>query len=342
VNLIVEVAGCPTVCRHCWAQGTSYGEMPVDDAAFVLDAAAEICVSNGRRFDAYPMHEVAAHSRAADILRLFADRVGADQFEPLSTTGVPIATREDWRDVLGTAAELGTTTVWVALHGAPVEHDRVVIRIGGYEETREAVRRIHAAGLRAGCNIFVTKANLNAFDEFADAVKRLELDETAWEPAMFFPTRRGRRYGTLHPELADLEPVAQRVAQWTSFWRRAWADLPALAEAAWVRKAVTASWPADAQATDAIRLVCRPNLDVHSGTAGLYGTRHGNLRRDDPAAVLERGLAHGAVGDDVLFFGCQTIPPVDELADRVGDPGGREIHFHPVSVRNRWLHRMAA
>jgi hypothetical protein len=339
---MVEVAGCPTVCRHCWAQGTSYGEMPYDDAAFVLDVAGELCASNGLSFAAYPMHEVAAHSRAADVLRLFADRVGANEFEPLSTTGVPLAMREDWRDVLSTAAELGTTTVWVALHGAPQEHDRVAIRSRAYEETREAVRRIHAAGLRAGCNVFVTKGNLAAVDELTDAVDRLELDETSWEPAVFYPTRRGRLYGALHPELADLEPVAARVARSTSLWRRAWADLPALAEAAWVRKVATGSWPADPPGPKPIRLVCRPNLDLHSGTAGLYGRRHGNLRLDHTAAVLERGLAEGAVTDDVLFFGVREVPAVDELAARFGDPDGGEVHFTPASVRNRWLDRMAS
>jgi hypothetical protein len=38
--LCMEVAGCPTVCRHCWAQGTGYGMMPLADIAWVLEAAA--------------------------------------------------------------------------------------------------------------------------------------------------------------------------------------------------------------------------------------------------------------------------------------------------------------
>ena len=31
--LWMEVAGCPTVCEHCWAQGVGYGMMPLDDIA---------------------------------------------------------------------------------------------------------------------------------------------------------------------------------------------------------------------------------------------------------------------------------------------------------------------
>lgn len=124
--LQVEVVGCPTVCRHCWAQGVPYQAMPVDDVALVLEQAHRFCDDHGLGLGAYPMHEVAAHPRAAELLRLFADHVGAAEFEPLSTTGVPLAVREDWQQVLAAAAGLGTTTVWVAFHGLGVEHDRPI------------------------------------------------------------------------------------------------------------------------------------------------------------------------------------------------------------------------
>ena len=93
--LTVEVVGCPTICRHCWAKGTGYQAMPVGDIAFVLEQAHRFCEEHGLGFSAYPMHEVAAHPQAAAILRLFADHVGAAEFQPLTTTGVPLATRPE-------------------------------------------------------------------------------------------------------------------------------------------------------------------------------------------------------------------------------------------------------
>ena len=110
--LDVEVVGCPTVCRHCWAQGVGYQAMPVADVAFVLEQAHRFCDEHGLAFGAYPMHEVAWHPQATAILQLFADHVGALEFEPLTTTGVPLATRPDWAELLTAAAQLGTTTVW--------------------------------------------------------------------------------------------------------------------------------------------------------------------------------------------------------------------------------------
>ena len=146
LELQVEVVGCPTICRHCWAQGVPYPAMPVHDVAWVLEQAHRFCDDHGLGFGAYPMHELAAHPQAAELLRLFADHVGAAEFEPLVTTGVPLAVRQDWQQLLAAAAALGTTTVWVAFHGLGVEHDRQVNRPGAYAETCLAIQRAHAVG----------------------------------------------------------------------------------------------------------------------------------------------------------------------------------------------------
>ncbi len=62
--LQVEVVGCPTVCRHCWAQGAPYQAMPVDKVAWVLEQAHRFCDDHGLGFGAYPMHELAARQPA--------------------------------------------------------------------------------------------------------------------------------------------------------------------------------------------------------------------------------------------------------------------------------------
>jgi len=74
--LCMEVAGCPTVCRHCWAQGTGYGMMPLADIEWVLESAHRFCDGRGLGFDAYPMHELAAHPDAARLFGLFNSHSG--------------------------------------------------------------------------------------------------------------------------------------------------------------------------------------------------------------------------------------------------------------------------
>jgi MoaA/NifB/PqqE/SkfB family radical SAM enzyme len=122
---------------------------------------------------------------------LFADHVGAAEFEPLSTTGVPLAVREDWRELLAAAAELGTTTVWMAFHDVGIEHDRQVNCPGAWAETCLAVQRVHAAGLRAGANMFLTTANIPQVERLLGVLQRLQLDGMVWEPAIYYPNAAG-------------------------------------------------------------------------------------------------------------------------------------------------------
>lgn len=344
--LCIEAVGCPTVCRHCWAQGTPYGAMPVGDIAWVLERAQRFCEDRGLAFDAYPMHELAAHPDAARLFGLFNEHSASGRsgtmFEPWPTTGVPLAIREDWRDVLGAAADTGTTTLWVAFHGVGEEHDLQVNRCGAFAETCLAVERIRAAGLSVGCNVFLTTANLPQLGVLVETVRRLPINAgMCWQVVGFLPTSRSRRNERVRPTPADLLPVAGQVLDLVPpHWHAWWADLDAHTEAAYVRRAIAGEWPASPERPEAeLALVCRPNLDVHAGLAGLYRERHGNLRTDGVEVVLNRALAHGYRPDDALWFSLDPLPAAAELAARHGDPAGLRVHPWAQSVRYLWLDR---
>jgi hypothetical protein len=345
LDLQVEVVGCPTVCRHCWAQGIPYPAMPVDDIAWVLEQAHRFCDDHGLGFGAYPMHELAAHPQAAEVLQRFADHVGAAQFEPLATTGVPLAVRQDWPELLAAAASLGTTTVWVAFHGLGVEHDRQVNRPGAFAETCLAIQRVHAVGLRAGANAFVTTANAGRAERLLETLQRLGVEEMAWEPATFYPTPRGRRNEPLRPRPKDLLALADRIRQLSLFHAAAWANLEAHTEAAWLAQALAGDWPSQLAQVEpragsqGLPLVCRPGLNVHAGVAGRYRERHGNLRSDGAQAVLGRALEQGGRSIDAVWFGPDRLPAVEELAARYGDRTREGVHFTETSVRYLWLDR---
>jgi hypothetical protein len=341
--LCMEVAGCPTVCRHCWAQGTGYGMMPLADIEWVLDEAHRFCDGRGVAFDAYPMHEVAAHPDAARLFGLFNSHSGTvsggTMFEPLTTTGVPLATRDDWLTVLKAAADTGTLNIWTAFHGAGEVHGRQVNRRGAFAETCRGAEHARAAGLSVGCNVFLTTASLPQLDELAATLPLIGVHAMSIETASFLPTPRSRRNEPLRPTLADLLPAAGRIADLTAGPER-WASLETRTEAAYVSQALAGDWPEAPDRTPGeLALVCRPDLDVYSGLAGLYRIRHGNLRRDGVATVLGRALAHGRQSDDELWFGPGALPAPDELAARHGDAAGQGVHLWPESVRYLWLDR---
>jgi hypothetical protein len=235
--------------------------------------------------------------------------------------------------------------VWVAFHGLGVEHDRQVNRPGTFVEMCLAVRRVHAVGLRVGANVFVTMANAGQAERLLEALERLGVDEVAWEPAIYYPTPRGRRTERLRPRPSELLPLADRICQLSPFHGEAWANLGACTEAAWVARALAGDWPPQLaeleprQGDQGLPLVCRPGLELHTGVAGRYHQRHGSLRTDDARAVLGRALEQGGRSIDAVWFGPDRLPAVGELAARYGDRTGQGVHFTETSVRYLWLDR---
>jgi hypothetical protein len=347
VILYVEVAGCPTICQHCWAQGIPYPAMPLADIMYVLEQASAACAASGVSFSAYPMHEVAAHPEASAVLRLFnrypgdpALDEGRPMYEPFTTTGVPLALRPDWEAVLATCRELGTTVAWPAVHGRDETHDRMVHRAGAYRETLLGIDRARAAGLEVGCNVFLTRDNLAQFDALVADLLAHGVAQFAVEVATYLPTARSRRYEALRPTRQDLLPLVERVRSLPGpfFHCEEWLDLAAHTEAAYVRRALDGEWPAaTAPVWEGLYLVCRPNLDLYWGVAGRYGRRYGNLRREDAQRVFQAALADGGDSEDALWFALDPIPTVRELAERYGDPAGDRVHLWEESPRRRWL-----
>jgi hypothetical protein len=121
-------------------------------------------------------------------------------------------------------------------------------------------------------------------------------------------------------------------------WKRQWANLEAHTEAAYVREAPAHQGAIrDSGANDEIGLVCRRNLDVYIGKAGLYGTRLGNLKVEGIEQVFGKAIEHGPCPDEALYFATDCYPSFIELARRFGDPQGLQVHFSPESMRYRWL-----
>jgi hypothetical protein len=320
--------------------------MPLAAIEYVLEQASAACAAAGRSFSAFPMHEVAAHPQAPEVLRLFARYPGdpsldegRPMFQPFSTTGVPLALRDDWEDVLATCRELGTTVVWPAVHGWGETHDRMVHRTGAYQETLLGIDRMRAAGMEVGCNVFLTRENAGELDAMVADLLAHGVTQFAIEVATYLPTARSRRFEALRPTLVDLLPLVERIQALPGpfFHCEEWLNLSDYTEAAHVRRALTGAWPPPDPVRDELSLVCRPNLDLFWGVPRRYRRRFGNLRREDAQQVLRAALTDGGGSEDTNWFDLDPIPDVREMAERYGDPRGDHIHLWAESLRRRWL-----
>jgi len=338
----LEVVGCPTICRHCWAQGVPYQAMPLEDIRHVLQQARGFCETHDYTFNSYPMHEVAAHPEALEVLRLFQEFVtpGEKFVDPLATTGVPIATRDDWSDLLDGLREQRITTLWLAFHGVGEVHDRAVHRSGAYGETLLAAQRAREKGFKVGGNVFITKESSAQVDELAEQLDSLGIGAW-WGVASYSPVARLRQHEPSRPHLDELLPISEKLAGLSPVNSDFWLNLAACTEAAYAGNAL-ANGGFDYYHRNINRIVVRPSLDVHSGDARLYGPGHGNLRRDDPMQVFAAALAHGSIGDDTLHYGNRALPDLHTLAEKVGDAHGQCVYPDGSSMRYRWLDKFIA
>ncbi len=339
IGMHIEVMGCPTTCQHCWAVGRPYQAMPLDDIAWILHEVRRFCDAHHLTVDGYPMHEVAAHPQASQVMRLFHDLWNVVE-NPVPTTGVPLATRNDWREFLETLLSLGTSTLWFAFHGVGEVHDRAVLREGAYRESLRAIALTRQTEMIAGCNLFVTKENVHQFDQLVTDLQQAGIQEIIPCLYGFLPNARGRYSEPLRPEWQDVQPLVEKLdaIPETAFWRRFWQELPQQHTESWyVQQALAGTWPDEEKIPLRIWLVCRLNLDVYRGFAGQYVKLYGNLRRDGVDQVLDRAVADGVSSHDELWFPGEQLLPVQELAARFGDAQGQRIHDHSVSIRYWWL-----
>ena len=132
----------------------------------------------------------------------------------------------------------------------------------------------------------------------------------------------------------------------TVYGEMQWGHLEDYTEAAWIRRALNGEWEAAyhpfeiAQTSgipDGPNLVCRANFDVHTGGAGLYGQRHGNLKTDGIAPTLRKAIEYEPRSTDYLHGFIEPMPPIEELAEHYGDPQGQRVYFEAASIRYRWL-----
>ena len=340
LHMHVEVMGCPTICQHCWAVGRPYQAMPLEEIDWVLREVRRFCDAHSLGVDGYPMHEFAAHPQAAQVMKLFHDLWGVVE-EPIPTTGVPLATRDDWREFLETLRSLGTSKLWFAFHGADEIHDRAVVREGAYRESLHAIELAREAGMRAGCNLFLTTENIHQFDQMVAELRHAGVQEIAPEIYSFLPNVRGHHSEPLRPEWQDVEPIVEKLdsISETALWRGFWHELPDKHTESWyIRQALEGTWPEE-PTYRLISLVCRPNLDIYRGVAGQYLKRYGNLHRDGVDYVLSRAVTDGALSDNEIWLTSEQMLPIQELATRFGNPHSQRIHMHAASIHRWWLER---
>jgi hypothetical protein len=339
LSLWVETSGCAGTCKHCVASGHPYPSTPLRSLERVLEEADRFCRAEGLKLNACPIHDVLTHEDALKVMQLFSHYC-PKVFEPLTTPGPLLAMRSDWEEILGGAKQLGTTVIWFALHGIGEVHDRAVGRNGAFAETVVAIGRATQVGLGCGANVFFSVENVQQVPEMVGFC-RVHLGQVWYGIAGYVPTPRLREYERSRPTLAQLLPFAEMVTEAAGSWTGIWPELEKHTEAWYVQQALSTgqseeAWT-DSTIPGEINLLCRGNLDLHTGYQGMPGPLHGNLLDGDAQAAFRRAAAVGHLSVEQVCFAGRRFPAVPELAAGWGDAKGQKLHTSGKSVYLGWL-----
>jgi hypothetical protein len=330
----IQISGCPTACMHCYANGGYKSFMPFEDFKWVFDNAVDYFEKNNMKFSPNLFHEMYAHPDIAKIqpmVNKYCISGGKTNFDPATTTGVPFAIRDDWREIMSVMKDIGIKFFWFTFHGLGEKHDRMVNRVGAFEETCLAVKRAKEMGFEWGCNVMLYKHTIEDAGELLKVFDDLGIDRgSSWDPIYYYPLHRVRKLEELRPELSDVLRVSDLLAEKSRWNGAAWANPSAYTESSLYAKAVksTSEFKKLPETGSLVNLVCTEGMDVYSGHGNILKNYYGNLKRDGVSQVLDKAIKEPKDKYRLsIYFERDSYLPIEELASKVGDPDGQKIYL---------------
>ena len=177
LGVMVDMAGCPNRCRHCWLSAHKNGNISVDD---FRDIAAAF--KNWRDESGEGIRELGFFSwwREPDYRDDYRDLWGLEQ--ELSSPGRAqrFELHSVWRlardeSYAKWAATLPPKVCQITFFGMEENTDWGTRRKGAYRDNLIASERLIAAGIAPRWQLFITKRCINELDDFTRLMYELDL-----------------------------------------------------------------------------------------------------------------------------------------------------------------------
>lgn len=350
VFLQINSSGCLTKCQHCWAQSKPFEHMALSDVVEILSKMKEY-LAGRPEFDLmpFPMFEELAHPETVAQMKLFR-KYGMTN-EAMATSGIALAVRPDWKEILDSIKELEIPCVVLSFHGLGATHDRAVSRKGAFEELKLALERIRSAGIDIQFNVFITKDNI---DEIPKLINEVIVPDNAHEWivicfARYNATSRGRKYEQIRADYADVEKISSTLAIYCGDGETApdekkfLSEIKAYTEAELVKQALSLSYEERKKYKpgfmNGIWLVADQNFDLYTGKGNYLSAHHGNIKKDDFSDIMDKALSDDPFGTLQSCFS-KDISDIDitVLAEKYGDPEGQKVYLDGLNeIKNRWI-----
>lgn len=221
LGVMIDMAGCPNRCRHCWLGGHRNGNMSIDDFKWIAEQFKIWRDENGKSISELGFFSWWREPDYRDDYRQLWDLEQqssspgkAQRFELLSAWR--LARDENYAKW---AAKLSPQVCQITFFGMDENTDWFMRRKGAFKDQLLATERCLAAGIAPRWQLFITKRSLHELDEFLMLIYKLELHkrcEAIGQKFEFFiggmsPEGSGYELENIRVDENDLELIPQEL-----------------------------------------------------------------------------------------------------------------------------------
>ncbi|MCL2014032.1 MAG: radical SAM protein [Oscillospiraceae bacterium] len=339
LGVMVDMAGCPNRCRHCWLCGHKNGSMTVDDFCSTADQFKNWRDENGNGigelgfFSWWREPDYRGDYRKLWQLEQELSSPGrAQRFELLSIWR--LAQDESYAKW---AATLPPKACQITFFGMEENTDWGTRRKGTFKDNLLATERLINAGIAPRWQLFITKRNIGELDGFIRLIYELDLHKRCEAVGKKFevfiggisPEGNGYEIENIRIEESDISQIPQGLI---SICRES-ADLLGQPEYVLLESLLHEESPANMS----VNIPCisvNADFDVYPNIAEpTQWWLLGNLKADGADAIIKAYRDETTPG-----MRANREIPVCELARRYGNNNSEKLYDKNDLIR-RWLHQ---
>lgn len=352
ITFDIVVSGCAAECWHCYVSGKPSPPMALPDYKDTLAFVDEFSqTARVQKIKVYPYLDLEPmeHPEIVEIINMTQTIDGFSLPSCIPTTGIPIARRDDWEQVLSAYRNVGVKQLEFTLHGPEKIHDRALSRPGAYRGHQQAVRRAMTKNFETRLNLMVSQPMLDHFQQTMETVEKNEYDVKRAAVPSYTPNERLRAFERIRPGLPDLEPYqaffidfCDQEARGQEYWKK----LPESTEGKTYREMLSGE-TGGASYQDMIEnlptwyfITVGPGRDIWYGNGFHRTHKLGQIGVTAPEDLLEKmwgfypNYAFGG------HFPVDRLPSPREVAEKVGDPDGKRVYHRKDEIHMMWLDKM--
>lgn len=349
IDVALDMFGCPSRCRHCWAGVTPNARLAMNDLREVHERFRSY-TRRGEREPFFRRVRVLSWYREPDFPPNYRDLYALER-ELNGGESVRHELLSIWRlardeSYAQWAREIGTEKCQITFFGGEATTDYFVRRKGAFRDCLTATERLLKVGVLPRWQVFLTRRGLGELHELAALAKQLDLERRAqaigreFEAFVSTPSPDGEAWdmederieaddvGAVPPYLAKKTLEHEGVERLELWLGRSEADLwPELISE-------NEPWRETPSVGLAFLVSSRFNVYSNVGEETAWWCL-GNLRDDGLDEIMGRFEADATPGMQAHFQ-----VPVCELTERFGDPAGRKL-YSAGDLKRKWVRQWA-